>query len=78
MDQIARPKRLIIALLLAVLPSVSHVTAAAEVLVKPGNIEVVLPSKPLLIERFAADELTNFLSRVLGAPVPVAENGRAA
>ena len=73
MDQIARPKRLIIALLLAVLPSVSHVTAAAEVIVRPGNIEVVLPAKPLPVERFAAQEMTNFLSRVLGAPVPVVE-----
>ena len=37
----------------------------------PGEVEVVLPAKPLPVERFAAQELTNFLSRVLGAPVPV-------
>ena len=46
--------------------------------IRPGAVDVVLPKKPLPIERFAADELTNFLSRVLGAPVPVVENGRAA
>ena len=39
--------------------------------IRPGEVEVVLPEKPLPVERFAADELTNFLSRVLGAPVPV-------
>ena len=41
------------------------------VVLRPGDVDVVLPTKPLPIERFAADELTNFLSRVLGAPVPV-------
>ena len=53
---------------------------AAPVL-KPGEVDVVVPAKPLPVERFAAQELTNFLSRVLGRPVPVvakAEKGRGA
>ena len=41
-----------------------------------GKVEVVLPAKPLPVEMFAAQEMTNFLSRVLGAPVPVVEVGR--
>ena len=64
-------KKLIIVLSLAALSSVTHLAVAAEALVKPGEVDVVLPAKPLPIERFAADELTNFLSRVLGAPVPI-------
>ncbi|MBO7683982.1 MAG: DUF4838 domain-containing protein, partial [Kiritimatiellae bacterium] len=47
------------------------------VAIRPGAVDVVLPKKPLPIERFAADELTNFLSRVLGAPVPVVEKAVA-
>ena len=43
------------------------------VVLRPGDVDVVLPARPLPVERFAADELTNFLSRVLGAPVPVVE-----
>jgi len=47
----------------------------------PGEVDVVIPEKPLPVERFAAQELTNFLSRVLGEPVPVVADtgkGRAA
>ena len=46
--------------------------AAAECAVlMPGRTEVVVEAgaKPVVV--FAADEMTNFLSRVLGAPVPV-------
>ena len=46
------------------------------VALRPGEVEVVLPEKPFPAERFAAQEMTNFLSRVLGAPVPVIGNGR--
>ena len=46
---------------------------AAALTLEPGAVEVVLPAKPLPVERFAAQEMTNFLSRVLGAPVPVVE-----
>jgi hypothetical protein len=42
------------------------------------GLEVVLHEKPFPVERFAAHEMTNFLSRVLGAPVPIVENGGAA
>ena len=42
------------------------------VALRPGEVEVVLPEKPFPAERFAAQELTNFLSRVLGAKVPIA------
>ena len=48
--------------------------------IRPGEVEVVLPEKALPVERFAAQELTNFLSRVLGGSVPIvtkAEKGRA-
>ena len=48
------------------------------VAIRPGEVDVVLPAKPLPIERFAANELTNFLSRVLGAHVPIVEDGGAA
>ena len=48
-------------------------SAGTTALLKADNVEVVLPVKPLPIERFAAQEMTNFLSRVLGAPVPVVE-----
>ena len=40
-----------------------------------GRVEVVLPKKPFPIERFAAQEMTNFLSRVLGSPVSIVEEG---
>ena len=55
------------------LAAATALSAFAEecVVLRPGEVEVVLPAKPLPIERFAADELTNFLSRVIGAPVPV-------
>lgn len=63
---------------LTVLALVMSCTADARKYVDllPGRTEVVLPTKPLPIERFAAQELTNFLSRVLGAPVPVIEGVR--
>ena len=55
------------------LAAATALSAFAEecVVLRPGEVEVVLPAKPLPIERFAANELTNFLSRVLGAPVPL-------
>jgi len=48
--------------------------AGESVAIAPGEVEVVIPAAPLAVERFAAQELTNFLSRVLGAPVPVGAN----
>ena len=36
-----------------------------------GKTEVVLGGKPTRVAQFAAEEMTNFLSRVFGAPVPV-------
>ena len=42
-----------------------------EVEIRPGTVEVVLSEKPLPVVQFAADELTNFLSRALGKAVPV-------
>ena len=50
---------------LLVAMSVAAFTQAAPVL-KPGEVDVVVPAKPLPVERFAAQELTNVLSRVLG------------
>ena len=63
-------KKLLCACALAMAAALS---AFAEecVVIRPGEVDVVLPAKPLPIERFAASEMTNFLSRVLGAPVPV-------
>lgn len=37
----------------------------------PGNVDVVIPRRSPGVVAFAADEMTNFLSRVLGAPVPI-------
>ena len=48
---------------------------AAAITLEPGAVEVVLPVKPFPVEQFAAQEMTNFLSRVLGAPVPTVEIG---
>ena len=48
---------------------------AAAITLEPGAVEVVLPTKPFPVVRFAAQEMTNFLSRVLGAPVPTVEIG---
>lgn len=42
------------------------VSAACAVQLEAGNYEVVLPAKPSIVERYAAEELTNFLARVLG------------
>ena len=47
--------------------------AGQGVVLEAGMAEVVLSAKPFPAERFAAQEMTNFLSRVLGAPVPVVE-----
>lgn len=44
---------------------------ADEVVLTPGQVDVVLPEKAWSVEKFAAEELTNFLSRVLGKDVPV-------
>ena len=62
------------------LAAVTALSVVAEecVALRPGTVEVVLSAKPFPAECFAAQELTNFLSRVLGAPVPIVENGRAA
>ena len=47
------------------------VRPAAAVMMECGRVEVVVePSAPKTV-RFAACEMTNFLSRVLGAPVPI-------
>ena len=37
-----------------------------------GTVEVLIPPKAFKSVRFAADEMTNFLSRVLGGEVPIA------
>ncbi len=47
------------------------VLRADEVVLTPGQVDVVLPKKAWPVEKFAAEELTNFLSRVLGKDVPV-------
>ena len=62
------------------LAAVTALSVVAEecVALRPGAVEVVLPAKPFPVEQFAAQEMTNFLSLVLGAPVPIVENGRAA
>ena len=44
---------------------------ADEVVLAPGQVDVVLPKKAWPVEKFVAEELTNFLSRVLGKDVPV-------
>jgi len=44
---------------------------AAEVVLPRGETEVVLPAKAAASTRYAAEELTNFLSRVFSAPVPI-------
>ena len=43
----------------------------AAVTFKPGESEVVIGAKASQVVAFAAAEATNFLSRVLGAPVPI-------
>ena len=50
---------------------------ADEVVLAPGRVDVVLPKKAWPVEKFAAEELTNFLSRVLGAAVPVVQKPAA-
>ena len=50
----------------------AYALAGESVVLRPGEVDVVLPEKPVHVESLAAEELTNFLSRVLGAPVPVA------
>ena len=45
--------------------------SAEEVVFRPGRSEVVVDAKAGSVVRFAADEVTNFLSRVLGSPVPL-------
>ena len=45
--------------------------SAVSVDLVPGGVEVVLGANPTPVARFAADEMTNLLSRVLGAAVPV-------
>ena len=59
-----------LALALAAFAAVA-VAEAGGVALTPGRTEVVVEAgaKPTVL--FAADEMTNFLSRVLGAPVPV-------
>ena len=44
---------------------------ADEVVLTPGQVDVVLPKKAWSVEKFAAEELTNFLARVFGADVPI-------
>lgn len=53
--------------------TVLSVLAEECVALRPGEVEVVLPEKPFPVERFAAHEMTNILSRVLGAPVPMSK-----
>ena len=65
----------------AAIAAYAYATAGESVVLRPGEVDVVLPESPVHVERLAAQELTNFLSRVLGAPVPVAAKaaeGRAA
>ena len=42
-----------------------------------GKVEVVLAAKPTRVAQFAAEEMTNFLSRVLGADVPIVKTPTA-
>ena len=54
--------------------------SCASVTLEPGRTEVVIAKKAPPAVRFAVDELTNVLSRVLGAAVPVVNvptDGRA-
>ena len=46
-------------------------TFADGVCLKPGETEVVIARNASKVVRFAADEMTNFLSRAFGASVPV-------
>lgn len=45
--------------------------AKGGVTLRPGETEVVVAADAAKTVRFAADEMTNFLGRVLGAPVPL-------
>ena len=46
-------------------------TCAADVTLSAGSVEVVAAPKAPDVTLFAAEEMTNFLSRVLNAPVPL-------
>ena len=72
MDKMKLGEKLLCACVLAA-ATVLSVHAEECVALRPGEVEVVLPEKPFPAERFAAQEMTNFLSRVLGSPVPVIE-----
>ena len=77
MDKMKRCKTMFCVCALAA-ATVFSVHAEECIVIRPGEVDVVLPAKPLPVERFAAQELTNFLSRVLGAPVPVEDGGGTA
>lgn len=47
--------------------------SSAPVVLRPGGVEVVRVRRACSTVRFAAGEMTNFLSRALGAPVPLVE-----
>lgn len=52
-------------------------TSGAEVVLEPGRVEVVIEKKAKKPVAYAAEELTNFLSRALGAAVPVRTRERS-
>ena len=59
--------------------SLALLVMCSGVVLTPGNVDVVLEKDAPSVTRVAAAEMTNFLSRVLGAPVPLAdriEDGR--
>ena len=61
--------------------SVSTLMLAAALELTPGNLEVVVRPEAKSRDRvvwFAAEELTNFLSRALGAPVPISRRSNPA
>ena len=47
-----------------------------ETVLEPGRVQVIIAEDALKNVRFAAQEMTNFLSRVLGAEVPIVEKGK--
>ena len=60
-----------VAAMAAALSGCSSSTSRPAVVLTAGNVEVAVEEKAVPVAQFAASELTNFLSRTLGAPVPL-------
>ena len=58
-------------ILAAVCAEVAAASPLSAVTLAAGKTEVVLGEKPTRVAQFAAEEMTNFLSRVFGTAVPV-------